>query len=70
MSTYFFYLLIRCNPIDEVTRKTRLQSRKDKNDSIDRRLLADRQDFKNFRDYDLKLTDPEFEVNLVYDFAY
>lgn len=56
--------------IDEVTRRIRLQSRNDNNDSIERRIAADKEDFKNFKDYDLKLTDPEFEVEMVHSFAY
>jgi guanylate kinase len=56
--------------IDAVTRKTRIQSRFDNNDSVDRRISADDLDFKNFGDYDLKLTDPEFEIDLVYNFAF
>lgn len=56
--------------IDEVTRRIRLQSRNDNNDSIERRINADKEDFKGFNDYDLKLTDPEFEVEMVHSFAY
>ena len=55
--------------IDAVTRKIRIANRYDNNDSIDRRIKADDEDFKNFKDYDMKLTDPEFEINLIYDFA-
>ena len=39
----------------------------DINDSIKRRLDADEQDFKDFNDYDLKVRDPEFTVEDVYD---
>jgi guanylate kinase len=56
--------------IDEVTRRIRLQSRNDNNDSIERRIAADKEDFKNFKDYDLRLTDSEFEVEMVHSFAY
>jgi len=55
--------------IDAVTRKIRIESRYDDNDSVDRRIAADDEDFRYFKDYDLKLTDPEFEIDLVYDFA-
>jgi guanylate kinase len=56
--------------IDEDTRRNRLQLRNDNNDSIERRIEADKEDFKNFTDYDLRLTDPEFEVEMVHGFAY
>lgn len=53
--------------IDRATREFRLLNRQDKNDSIKRRLDADEVDFKNFKDYDLKITDPEFSADDVYD---
>lgn len=40
-------------------RRKRLMERSDA-DSVDRRLLADDQDFKDFKDYDIRITDPEF----------
>ena len=46
--------------IDRDVREKRISGRGDKNDSVKRRLDADEIDFQNFRDYDLKLTDPEF----------
>jgi guanylate kinase len=46
--------------IDRKIRENRITKRNDNNDSILRRLDADEIDFQNFRDYDLKLTDPEF----------
>lgn len=62
--------------IDEETRRTRLLDR-DKNnqngkwrDSINRRIYSDRIDFDGFRDYDMRITDPEFEVDLVWNFAF
>jgi guanylate kinase len=55
--------------IDDDIRRKRLLERNDNNDSIDRRINADNEDFKDFNDYDMKLTDDEFEINLVYDFA-
>jgi guanylate kinase len=48
-------------------RESRLFRRKDKNDSIKRRLDADDDDFKEFSDYDLKITDPDFTAEDVYD---
>jgi len=56
--------------IDEAIRRERIAKRYDNNDSIDRRIAADAKDFENFGDYDLKLTDHEFEVDWVWDFAY
>jgi dephospho-CoA kinase len=49
--------------IDRKVRESRIMRRNDNNDSIIRRLEADELDFSNFRDYDLKITDPEFEVD-------
>jgi guanylate kinase len=51
--------------IDRKIRESRISGRNDNNDSVQRRLDADEIDFKNFCDYDLKLTDPEFDVELV-----
>ena len=48
-------------------RESRLFKRQDKNDSIKRRLDSDEIDFKNLKDYDLRITDPEFEAEDVYD---
>jgi guanylate kinase len=53
--------------IDEVIRKNRIMKRNDNNDSIIRRMKADDEDFKNFTEYDLRITDPDFEVDMVYD---
>jgi guanylate kinase len=53
--------------IDRKTRESRLFKREDKNDSIKRRLDADEDDFRLFGDYDLKVTDPEFTADDVYD---
>ena len=53
--------------IDENTRQTRLLERNDNNDSIERRIKSDFEDFKNFRKYDLSITDPEFEAEWIYD---
>lgn len=51
-------------------RESRLHIREDKNDSVMRRLDADELDFKYFTDYDLKITDPEFDADGVYDLMY
>jgi guanylate kinase len=53
--------------IDRSVRESRLFRRKDKNDSITRRLDADDVDFNEYNDYDLKITDPEFTADDVYD---
>jgi guanylate kinase len=51
--------------IDRKIRENRIFKRNDSNDSIIRRLDADDLDFKNFSDYDLKITDPEFDAESV-----
>ena len=53
--------------IDRSVRESRLLGRQDKNDSITRRLDADDIDFQSYNDYDLKITDPEFSSDDVYD---
>jgi guanylate kinase len=53
--------------IDRPTRESRLHNREDKNDSIKRRLDADEIDFKDFSDYDLKVTDPDFTAEDIWD---
>lgn len=53
--------------IDRSIRETRLLNRKDNNDSVIRRLNSDEIDFKDFTDYDLKITYPDFLVEDVYD---
>lgn len=40
-------------------RKERLMKRSD-SDTVDRRIEADEKDFKNFKDYDIKITNPYF----------
>jgi len=56
--------------IDRKIRETRILGRNDNNDSATRRLDADEIDFKDFKDYDLKITDPEFEVDMVISLMY
>lgn len=51
--------------IDRKTREGRILHRNDDNDSVIRRLEADEIDFQNFKDYDLKITDPQFEVDMI-----
>jgi guanylate kinase len=56
--------------IDRDIREKRVSGRNDMNDSIKRRLDADEIDFSGFKDYDLKITDPEFEVEMVLSLMY
>ncbi len=53
--------------IDREIRESRILGRNDKNDSVQRRLDADEEDFKGFGDYDLRVTDPDFTAEDVYD---
>lgn len=53
--------------IDRKIKEARITHRQDKNDSIKRRLDADEIDFKDFLDYDLRVTDPDFSADDVYD---
>lgn len=53
--------------IDIETRRGRIMERNDQNDSIERRLLADIEDFKEYKYYDLSITDPDFEAEWIYD---
>jgi guanylate kinase len=52
--------------IDEKTRRNRLIKRADIADSLERRLAADEKDFINFEDYDLRITDPNFNSNEIF----
>jgi len=56
--------------IDEKSRRERLSLRNDDNDSIDRRMMSDKGDFKFFTDYDLKISDPYFEHESILDLMY
>jgi guanylate kinase len=56
--------------IDRSIREKRLLIRQDKNDSIKRRLDSDDIDFKDIKDYDLRITDPEFTADDVYNLMY
>lgn len=57
--------------IDEETRKSRLESRRDADD-VKRRLEADFADFLGFTDFDLEIKDPNFtdigEAGSVYSY--
>jgi guanylate kinase len=46
--------------IDDQTLASRLIARNMPGDSADRRLAADREDFRDFSDFDLQITDPNF----------
>ena len=46
--------------INSTTRLTRLIMRDDKNDSISRRFQADEDQFSGFKEFDLRITNPEF----------
>jgi guanylate kinase len=46
--------------IPENIRRERLGKRNDKNDSIDRRIQADNEQFRNFFDFDCKITNENF----------
>lgn len=54
--------------IDKKIRESRIINRNDISDSLKRRLDSDEYDFKNFNVYDLKITDPEFDPEWVYEF--
>ena len=56
--------------IDREIRESRLIVREDNNDSIKRRLDADEKDFLNFNNFDLKITDPEFDVDMILSLMY
>lgn len=48
-------------------RESRILNRQDSNDSIIRRLDSDDIDFKDFKDYDLRITDPYFDISMIID---
>lgn len=55
--------------IDQEIRRKRISNRMDDNDSVDRRIEADKVEFDLFTSgyYDLMLIDPEFDIDMVYD---
>ncbi len=46
--------------IDRDIRKSRIESRNDKNDEVERRLISDDNSFKDFKDFDIEITNPDF----------
>jgi guanylate kinase len=46
--------------IDIKTRHARLNNRNMPGDSMERRIQADEDDFKNFTNYDIRITNPDF----------
>jgi dephospho-CoA kinase len=55
--------------IDRDIREQRILRRRDMNDSIQRRMNSDDEDFKDFRkngDYDLRVTDEDFNADDVW----
>lgn len=56
--------------IDIQTRRNRLIKRNDNNDSVERRLSSDERDFKDFDYYDLKITDPDFDAQSIFDLMF
>lgn len=56
--------------IDKEIRIKRLLERNDNNDSVERRITADEKDFEMFRDYDLSITDEDFDAQWIYDLMY
>jgi guanylate kinase len=46
--------------IDEEIRRERMASRNMPGDSVDRRIEADRKDFENFTNYNIRITNPDF----------
>lgn len=51
-------------------RKSRISGRNENADSVERRLAADEEDFQDFKDYDLKIGDPDFDIDMVYDLMF
>lgn len=51
--------------IERSIRESRILKRNDPNDSIKRRMDSDEIDFSHFKNYDLRITDPDFESSLV-----
>lgn len=59
--------------IDRDIREKRLSRRDDKNDSIQRRLDADDEDFSEFKKssiYDIRITDADFDADDIYDLIF
>jgi len=56
--------------IPDDIRESRIIKREDNNDSVKRRLDSDAKDFENFNDYDLRITDPDFTADDIYDLMF
>ena len=52
-------MLFRSN-IPEEVRRERLLNRAMPGDTLERRLIADWEDFKDFTDYDVRISNPDF----------
>lgn len=52
--------LVIYTDIDIETRRKRLQKREMPGDSLERRIEADEKDFKNFTNYDIRITNADF----------
>lgn len=52
--------------IEKSIREERIVKRNDINDSVKRRLDADEIDFEKFENYDLKISDPDFDPDIVF----
>lgn len=53
--------------IDKNIRRNRILKRNENADSVERRMLADEKDFNIKIDYDLKICNEDFDVDMVYD---
>lgn len=52
--------------IEENIRRKRIAKRNDNNDDINRRIEADKLDFKGFTKYDIEITDETFNIDHIY----
>jgi guanylate kinase len=55
------YYIIFLNIADDIIRK-RMLLRNDNNDALERRILSDIEQFKNFNDYDLEITNENYDI--------
>lgn len=53
--------------IDSNIRRERLMKRNSNADSIERRMMADENDFLNFTDYDVRLTDANYNISELFE---
>jgi len=53
--------------IDLETRRKRLLGREDTNDSIERRIEADEKDFENFYDFDMRISNPDYNTQEIFE---